>query len=950
MNDTSAKPSVVMRGAQKSLSIDALHELLDGTSSVIAVKDLEGRYLYVNRAFVDLKGGAAVDYLGRTDLEIFDAEMASQVRENDRQVLAAGHEMECEERLTLNGEERIYQVHKYPLFDENGDAWGLSLRADDRTDTKRTEDALRSIALGISAATGPEVFDLTVCSVASALGVDLAFVAALEGEAPDARLQTLAVCSGGSVGGSVCYPVLGTPCATVLRDGFQFYSGTATGLFPDDPMLVDDAYDSYAGYPLLDAAGRPAGVLSICHRGPLPRRTLVETILNNFSVRAGAELERMRMDRALLETEQSYRTIFESSEDCIFVHDIDTGAIVDVNPRACEVYGYDYDTLLTLRAGDLSTGEPPYTEADAAAWIARARAGEVIRVEWHRRNADGSAHWDEVVLKRVQLAGVDRILAVTREITERKVREQALARSEDRLRATVEGALDCIIIMDSAGRVLEFNPAAEATFRYKRGAVIGRPLAELIIPERFRRAHEDGMARHRLGGDGVLLGRRSEMVALRADGTEFPVELAIGVAEGVDGKVFIGYLRDITEREEAERARGALEAQLRQAQKMEAIGHLTGGIAHDFNNILTGIMGYIVMASEAARGSGDARLQQYLQRAHYSSARATELIQQMLTFSRGQRSTLRPVAPDAVVGDTLKLVHATLSATVQVRAQFAEPLPDVMADPVQLEQVLMNLCINSRDAMNNQGELAIEVRAVDVDGAVCVSCQQTVRGRFVDLSTTDNGPGISTAVMERMFEPFFSTKQPGQGSGMGLATVHGIVHEHKGHILVTNVERGGACFRILLPAVEHAEVIPPTVALQDRSHATSNPQCLLDARVLLVDDDESARTFMQDLLADWGLTVDVYAAPSAARGAADDGTRWDLAILDYTMPEMTGLELAAALRRHSPGLEVLLYSGYAEGLSSEQLEAAGVRTLLRKPVDTVQLYRAIETALAAQAR
>jgi PAS domain S-box-containing protein len=936
-------PAAASATVAQPLPASALRELLDATSAVVAVKDLDGRYIYVNQAFVALMGGCEADYIGRTDLEIFDADMAAHLRANDRQVIAERRELVFEEVLEFEGRPRTYSSRKYPLLDSSGRAWAVCLTAEDVTDARRTDEALRRVALGIAAASGPEVFKLTVASLAELLGVDLAFVAALKNDSEAPLLATLAICKEGEVGGSLDYPVAGTPCAQVLAHGFEYFSGCAAEMFAGDPMLKAEGYVSYAGYPLVDSRGVPAGVLSVCHTDPLPPPAFLESILAIFAVRTAAELERMRMDQALRASEHSYRTMFEATEDCIFIHDIETGAIIDVNPRACETYGYDYDTMLSLGAGELSSGEPPYTAADADRHLQRARSGEVVRVEWHRRNADGSTHWDEVCLKRVQLAGQDRIMVVTRDITERKEREQALARSEDRLRATVEAALDCIIAMDSGGRIREFNPAAEACFGYRRAEVLGRPLADLIVPERFRRAHQHGMENYLQGGAPRMLGRRVELTAMRADGSEFPVELAIAEAQGTDGLVFIGYLRDITLQREAEQARAQLEAQLRQAQKMEAIGHLAGGVAHDFNNILTGIMGYLGMAEELARG-GEPRLQQYLERARHSGVRAAELIQQMLTFSRGQRGRPRPLAPAPLVHEALRLVRASMPATLALAVDIDERVPAVMVDPVQLEQVLMNLCINARDAMGGQGTLEVRLRCVEEAHAICASCHQVAEGRHVELSVADSGPGIPADVLTRMFEPFFTTKGPGHGSGMGLATVHGIVHEYRGHILVANRAGSGASFSILLPALQDCP--GPAHAVGQAGSPSGAAGAVLQGRVLLVEDDATVRAFMTDLLSDWGLEVRDFGSPHDALAALEGGTPPpDVAILDYTMPGMTGLELARALTRSYPALPVVLYSGYADGLAEVNLAEAGVRTLLAKPVDTTQLFRQLEALL-----
>jgi PAS domain S-box-containing protein len=928
----------------RPLPIDALRQLLDATSAVVAVKDLDGKYLYVNRAFVALMGGGEEDYIGRVDRDIFSPDMAAQLRANDHLVLAERRELVFEEELELAGMRRIFSTRKYPLLDPDGIPWAVCLTAEDVTAERRTDRAMRRVALGISAASGPAVFDLTVSSVAAVLEVDLAFVAAPDDSGPVVRLSTLAVCAAGKTGGRYVYEIAGTPCAQVMSGGFEYFSECAARMFKGDAMLQEEGFVSYAGYPLLNSEGVPAGVLSVCHHGPLPAADMVESVLAIFSVRAASEIERARMDRALSDSELSYRTIFEASEDCIFIHDFETGAIVDVNDRACEIYGYDHDTMLTLGPGDLSTGEPPYTAADAARHIQRARNGDIVRVEWHRRNADGSAAWDEVCLKHVRLAGIDRILAVTRDITERKEREQALARSEDRFRATVEAALDCIITMDSGGRIREFNPAAEACFGFRREDILGRPLVDLIVPPRLRRAHQEGMERYLRCGERRMLGRRVEVAAVRADGSEFPVELAIAEAQGADGLVFIGYLRDITAQRKAEQAREQLESQLRQAQKMEAIGHLTGGVAHDFNNILTGIMGYLGLAEDVAARAGDARLQTYLQRARYSGARATELIQQMLTFSRGQRRDARALAPAPLVADALRLVRATMPATTVLTRAFDDDIPAVMFDAVQLEQVLMNLCINARDAMHGHGTLSVGLSCVELGGeTVCASCRQPLRGRHVELSVLDTGSGVPDTVLDRMFEPFFTTKAPGQGSGMGLATVHGLVHEHGGHLVVANRDTGGACFRVLLPALPQGQGPAPPAAAPAGAAATGP----LQGRVLLVDDDEIARSYMADLLGAWGLEVVALADPRLAAGAlAQAADEFSVGILDHTMPHVTGLELARELHGLQSQLPLLLYSGNAGRLEEGELAAAGIRAQLAKPVDTAVLFRYLEQLLA----
>ena len=386
----------------------------------------------------------------------------------------------------------------------------------------------------------------------------------------------------------------------------------------------------------------------------------------------------------------------------------------------------------------------------------------------------------------------------------RSEKELALRKSEDRLRATVEAALDCIIAMDGDGRVIEFNSAAEQCFGYRKHSILGQPLADLIIPERFRAQHTQGMNRFRASGERVFLGQRVEVTAMRADGSEFPAELAIDVAQGPEGEIFIGYLRDITERREAEENRQRLETQLRQAQKMEAIGQLTGGIAHDFNNILTAMMGYVVLAEEHIEGRADAKLARYLSRARRSGQRARDLIQQMLTFSRGQSGERRPVALAPLIPEWVRLLESTLPSSIEIATDLDAQTPPTLLDPMHGEQILMNLCINARDAMQGHGMLTIRLTHGAQVQAVCASCRQPVEGRFIEVTVSDTGSGIPADVQEHMFEPFYSTKEVGHGSGMGLAMVHGILHDYGGHLLVDSRPGKGTSFRILLEPLDSA--------------------------------------------------------------------------------------------------------------------------------------------------
>ncbi|MCY1274983.1 Adaptive-response sensory-kinase SasA [compost metagenome] len=911
-----------------------LRQIVDNSSAVIYVKDLQGRLQLVNQAFEQLFGRSATEVLGHTDHELFPAPEADLLRANDRRVVESGQSLEFEEQVELAGERRTYLSTKIPLFDDHGRVIAVCGMSTDITARKHQEEALRHIALGISAVSGAEVFKEIARYLAHSLDADIALVARLSSTAPT-RLDTLALYFNGEAHDNVSYQLAGTPCERVIEAGFQFVGRDAQRHFPGDGFLRTFGLQSYAGYPLFATDGHPIGLISVSRRGALESPELTEALLKVFSVRAAAEIQSY-------DAEASYRAIFDSSEDAIFVHDLDSGLLVDVNPKACQAYGYRYDEMLGLSIDDFSAGYRPYTGEDAAGWIARARAGEPQRFEWHRRNRDGSLHWDEVVLKRAAIGGIDRILAITRDISQRKIAEQALRASEEQHRAIVSTALDCIISMDGEGLIQGFNPAAERCFGYTREQVLGRPLVELLVPERLRRAFRGYLAER-----GVhFLGRRMEVQVCRADGEEFPAELAVTLIARAEGPLFIGYLRDITELKQAEAQRAELAQQLRRSQRMEAIGHLAGGIAHDFNNLLTGMLGYTVMAQELAEQLSDERLGHYLTRVQRSAEKARDLIQQMLTFSRGSRGRPQPVVLTERVGAFIKLVESSLPASVEIETHLAAELPPVLADPLQLEQVLMNLCINARDAMTGSGRLRVTLEARQAGQGLCASCLQAFGGQYVVLSVSDSGPGIAAPVREHMFEPFFTTKSGGQGSGMGLSMVHGIVHEYSGHIQVDSHPGVGSTFRIFLPAMaadtpRQAEADAPGQPLQQPRQ--------LAGRVAVVDDEAAVAEFMEDRLGAWGLQVRCFVDAELACGVlCADPFAWDYVILDQSMPRLSGLQLARRLLAVRADLPIVLYSGFSDQLSEAQVQAEGVRALLAKPLDLERLHRLLRRGLERQ--
>jgi PAS domain S-box-containing protein len=544
---------------------------------------------------------------------------------------------------------------------------------------------------------------------------------------------------------------------------------------------------------------------------------------------------------------------------------------------------------------------------------------ETVRVR-----KDGTRRDVELRGVPIQYRGAPHVLYIGRDISERKRAEEGLRASEEQYRAIFNAAADALVLRDERARIVDVNRAFLEISGYTREEVLSQNRWIFAGPEQTALATE--MHRRVIAGESVQF----EVEGRRKDGSRFVVEMRAVPIRYRGRPHALGMARDITQRR-------ALETRLRQAQRMEALGHLTGGVAHDFNNLLAAIMGYVVLASERAT---DAKLAGYLDQALASARRARDLIQQMLTFSRGQRGSPRPVAIGAAVEESLKLLRSSLPSTLEIGTAL-DSIPPVVIDPVQLDQILMNLAINARDAMAGIGRVDVAVRATVLrEKAVCASCRKRFRGEYAELSVADHGPGIAAPVLERIFEPFFTTKEVGRGSGMGLATVHGIVHEHAGHIMVESAPGAGSRFRVLLP-MHDGQAAAPAPAPASRRKAP------LSGRVLVVDDEKAVADFMRELLESWGLAATALSSPlGVLERISREPRAFDLVILDQTMPGITGMSIARELAAVRPDLPVILYTGNSERVESSELAAAGVRALLQKPVEPDQLYQTLKAHLA----
>ncbi|MBI1917651.1 MAG: response regulator [Planctomycetes bacterium] len=501
----------------------------------------------------------------------------------------------------------------------------------------------------------------------------------------------------------------------------------------------------------------------------------------------------------------------------------------------------------------------------------------------------------------------------------------------------MDTAYDAFIAMNAEGVIVEWNRQAEATLGWTRAEAIGCCLADTIIPATFRLAHLNGLQRFLATGEGPVLNRRIELTALHRTGREFPVEITIWPTPIGLTYRFNAFIHDITSRKHMERALQESEERFRQAQKMEGIGRLAGGVAHDFNNLLTVINGYSDLLIHQPRLEEPTK--HLLREIQKAGERAAGLTQQLLAFSRKQ--ILQPSVLDlnAVLTNTEKMLRRLIGEDVDLSVLAGVDLGRVQADPGQIEQILMNLVVNARDAMPQGGKLTVETCNVFLGEDYRQTHPEVKPGPYVLLSVTDTGCGMEEQTKVRIFEPFFTTKEPGQGTGLGLATVYGIVKQSDGHIEVYSELGIGTAFKVYLPAVDAS------------GPARDSPRAVRrippgTETVLLAEDEEGVRTLVKHALQACGYTVlEAAQGQEALEVASRQPGPIDLLVTDVVMPRMGGRELAERLKTMRPGIKVLYLSGYTDDAVLRHGIIAAESAYLQKPFTPASLATKVREVL-----
>ena len=636
-------------------------------------------------------------------------------------------------------------------------------------------------------------------------------------------------------------------------------------------------------------------------------------------------LEKLRLTEALRQSEERYRFVTEHITDAVFLLDTE-GRLVFGNPQVTALTGYREDELRERTMISLLDEEGA---KQAQARIEAVMAGRDVPPLFETRiiRKDGRSVWVEASIKRVVDNGraVGR-LGVARDIGERKRAEEALRQSNQTLHALIDASPLAIIAVGVDGLVQMWNPAAERIFGWRADEAVGRPLPIVSADQR------DEDHAHMAGAPfGVAL-TGVETRRLRKDGALIDVSLSFSALRDATGAVtgVMTIAADITQRR-------LLEEQLRQAQKLEAIGRLAGGVAHDFNNLLTVIGGRSHIMGW--RLPPDHPLRHDIEIIEKTAERAAGLTRQLLAFSRKQVLAPRVLDINEVLGGMDRMLQRLIGEDVELVTLLGSDLGRIKVDPSQIEQVVLNLAVNARDAMPEGGRLTIETRSVDLGGDYVQNHAGVEPGPYVMLAVSDTGHGMDAAVQAQLFVPFFTTKEPGKGTGLGLATVYGIVTQSGGHIWVHSEVGQGSTFNIYLPRLNDpvdAIIGAPALAAAPRGVET----------ILLVEDDDAVRDLARETLESSGYRVLEAAHPEAALRIAETyAGSIDLLLTDVVMPGMSGRVLADRLLPLRSGIKLLFMSGYtADAIVHHGVLDAGT-AFLQKPFTPGALARRVREVL-----
>ena len=863
---------------------DLLRVIIDSMPDAICIKDGLGRWLLANSFNIQLFGLEDVSYRGKTDAELvgsapFLKEAFLKCQDSDTLAWQKKEISRHNEIIpAIDGDPRIFDVYKIPLFHPDGRKKALVVIGRDITQQKQIVEKYRKL------------FEQSPLAYLSS---------SLSGEiiAVNQAVSTL----------------FGYPQEEIVgKNLIDFMTPESCQLFAHNyPQFLKGKPFSGNDYEIFKADSSKSRIqvtaAIIYNDGGEP--VAVQTVI--------VDVTRQRfVEEQVRASEERYRLLFEHApvgivhfDNNLHVTDCNENYLKLMHVSRDQIIGFDINKLRDRRVRSILKetliGKERYFEGEYYTTISR------MTLFLSLLTAPLCDRHDNV-------QGGIAIVVDTSEQNNAKI-------EKIRLLSVIDQISETIVITDTNKRIKYVNPAFEKMTGYSAEEVQGKNIHIL------KSGHHDG-AFFKTMWQTVQAGRvwKGHIINKRKDGTIIEDDSTISPVRNQEGKIinFVEIKRDVTQEM-------ALKKQLNQAMKMEAIGTLAGGIAHDFNNILSAILGYAEMVEMQLAEDDPARrdVAQILTAGH----RATDLIRQILTFSRQEEEELRPVKLQFVITEALKLLRSSLPTSIQLQQEINPGYSSVLADPVRIHQVLMNLCTNAKQAMAGEQGI-LRIRLSETEGNSPALSSFLGKGRWLDLEVSDTGTGIESQVRERIFDPFFTTKKKEQGTGLGLSVVHGIVKSHGGEITVDSEPGQGTTFHVYLPVAADEENLKETCKQPRLPRGNEH--------ILLVDDEPLLVEVMERSLSLLGYRVKSFMdSRHALKWFNRHADEVDLVITDMTMPQLTGAELAVKILDKWPNMPIILCTGYSEVMDADKARAMGIRTFLAKPVDGLVLAQSVREAL-----
>jgi PAS domain S-box-containing protein len=768
------------------------------------------------------------------------------------------------------------------------------------------------IAGRISATIGTEFFGSMVRRLAEALDADCVYVGEFVGGRVE-RVKSLASCLDQERERRFEYPLAGSIAVEIALGNPAIYPSGVQDLFPSDPFLREIGAQAFVGIPLNDSKQQTLGLIAAVYRQAFGNLRFAKSMLEIFGPRAAAELERKQAEEALRESEQRHKAFIARSPDAMWRIEFEQPIAValPIEEQIDKIYEYGYlaecndafarfygaetaEQLIGTRFGDLEPPSAPRFRNDLRSAIALGYQFSTLET----RPVDRRGRQRYFVRSQcgiVEEGMLLRMWGTVRDITELRQAERGLAASEQRLTELLENLHLVAIMLDRNGLVSFCNDYLLQLTGWKAEEVIGKSWFDQMVPmeerQNLRAEFESAFAgqapKHY---EGTILGPDDRRWLIAWDST-----VLRDSDRRVTGMAAVG--RDIT-------AYKTIEAQLRQAQKLESIGRLTGGVAHDFNNLLTLILGYtgMLMAHRDVMDPSYTALSEIKKTAEKGAA----LTHQLLAFSRRQRLHPTLVNLSSIVTENERMLRRIIREDIELSLQLEPSLGLVRADAAEMHQVLLNVVLNSRDAMPRGGTLNIATSNFRLNAGDDPPYPGMAPGPYVQVTISDTGVGMSPEVHSHLFEPFFTTKEPLMGTGLGLSTVYGIIHQSGGYIVVDTELNKGTTFKIFLPTVTSPP--EPVVAAEAVASPVGGTE-----KILVVEDDEQVRVLAGRMLRDLGYQVlEASNAGEALQAIEQDKSTINLILTDVVMPGMGGPEMLEQVQSIYPGTKVLLMSGYVD--------------------------------------